>query len=94
MIILDEKIMSGNSHLTGFYADHDDVLPVLSPKTRFSVHRLHSSRARVYAPVVIAKPLRSDIGNRLNYLADTLFLSGSTLAAAGTQREKLVTQAA
>jgi len=43
MIILDEKIISGNSHLTGFYADHDS-LPVLSPKTRFSVYRLHLAR--------------------------------------------------
>ncbi len=37
----------------------------------------------VYVPIVIANP--SDIGNGLNYLVDTLLLSGSALAFAGSQ---------
>jgi uncharacterized membrane protein len=37
----------------------------------------------IYLPIVIANP--SDIGNGLNYLADTLLLSGSALALAGSQ---------
>jgi uncharacterized membrane protein len=46
----------------------------------------------VYVPVVIANP--SDIGNGLNYLVDTLLLSGSALALAGALRGKLKTQTA
>jgi uncharacterized membrane protein len=37
----------------------------------------------VYLPIVIGNP--SDIGNGLNYLADTLLLSGTALALAGTR---------
>lgn len=46
----------------------------------------------VYVPIVIAKP--SSIGNGLNYLVDTLLLSGSALALAGAQRGELMTRAA
>jgi len=42
----------------------------------------------IYVPIVIAQP--SAIGSGLNYLADTLLLSGSALCFAGTQREVLV----
>jgi hypothetical protein len=38
----------------------------------------------VYVPIVVANP--SAIGNGLNYLVDTLLLSGSALAFAGTVR--------
>jgi uncharacterized membrane protein len=41
----------------------------------------------VYVPIVVSNP--SDIGNGLNYLADTLFVCGSLLALAETQRESL-----
>jgi hypothetical protein len=41
----------------------------------------------IYVPLVVSKP--SDIGNGLNYLADTLLLCGSLLALAGTQDESL-----
>jgi uncharacterized membrane protein len=37
----------------------------------------------LYLPIVIANP--ADIGNGLNYLADTLLLSGTALALAGTR---------
>jgi uncharacterized membrane protein len=37
----------------------------------------------IYLPIVIANP--ADIGNGLNYLADTLLLSGTALALAGTR---------
>lgn len=46
----------------------------------------------VYVPIVIAGP--SDIGGGLNYLVDTLFLSGAALAFAGSQCKKEVTQTA
>lgn len=46
----------------------------------------------VYVPIVIAKP--SSIGNGLNYLVDTLLLSGSALTLAGAQRGELMTRAA
>jgi uncharacterized membrane protein len=46
----------------------------------------------VYVPDVIANP--SDIGHGLNSLVDTLLLSGTALAFAGAQREKLVTRTA
>jgi uncharacterized membrane protein len=46
----------------------------------------------VYAPVVIANP--SDIGGGLNYLVDTLLLSGSALVFAGSQHRRLATQTA
>jgi hypothetical protein len=38
----------------------------------------------VYLPIVLGNP--SDIGNGLNYLMDTLLLSGSVLALAQAQR--------
>jgi hypothetical protein len=38
----------------------------------------------LYLPIVVGSP--SDIGNGLNYLMDTLLLSGSVLAFAQTQR--------
>jgi uncharacterized membrane protein len=38
----------------------------------------------IYLPIVVGSP--SDIGNGLNYLMDTLLLSGSVLAFAQTQR--------
>jgi uncharacterized membrane protein len=41
----------------------------------------------IYLPIVVGIP--SDIGNGLNYLADTLMLSGSVLALAQAQREDL-----
>ena len=41
----------------------------------------------IYFPIVVGIP--SDIGNGLNYLADTLMLSGSVLALAQAQREDL-----
>jgi uncharacterized membrane protein len=44
----------------------------------------------VYVPIVISNP--SDIGSGLNYLVDTLLLSGSALAFAGSQRGKLARQ--
>jgi hypothetical protein len=43
----------------------------------------------VYVTVVVANP--SDIGGGLNYLVDTLLLSGSALAFAGSQRRELAT---
>jgi uncharacterized membrane protein len=46
----------------------------------------------IYVPIVIANP--SEIGNGLNYLADTLLLSGSALAFAGARRGEPVTQSA
>jgi len=42
----------------------------------------------VYVPVVVANP--SDIGGGLNYLVDTLLLSGSALALAASQHGELV----
>jgi uncharacterized membrane protein len=44
----------------------------------------------VYVPIVVAKP--SDLEG-MNYLFDTLLLSGSALAFAGSQRKEGVTQA-
>lgn len=41
----------------------------------------------IYVPIVIAAP--SDIASGLNYLVDTLFLSGSVLAFAESQRGKV-----
>jgi uncharacterized membrane protein len=41
----------------------------------------------LYVPLVVSIP--SDIGEGLNYLADTLLLGGSLLALAGTQDESL-----
>jgi uncharacterized membrane protein len=46
----------------------------------------------IYVPIVIAQP--SAIGNGLNYLVDTLLLSGSALCFAGAQRGKVGIQAA
>jgi uncharacterized membrane protein len=46
----------------------------------------------VYVPMMAASP--SDIANGLNFVADTLLLSGSALAFAGSQPGKLTTQAA
>jgi len=46
----------------------------------------------VYFPILLTDP--SDIGSGLNYLGDTLFLSGSALAFAGSQRGKSSTQSA
>jgi uncharacterized membrane protein len=43
--------------------------------------------AVIYFPIVVVNP--SDIGNGLNYLVDTLMLSGSVLALAQAQREGL-----
>ena len=40
--------------------------------------------AVIYVPLLVSKP--SDIGDGLNYLADTLLLCGSLLAFAGTQQ--------
>jgi uncharacterized membrane protein len=37
----------------------------------------------VYVPIVVVKP--GDIGNALNFLVDTLLLSGTLLALAGAQ---------
>jgi hypothetical protein len=37
----------------------------------------------IYVPIVFSNP--ADIGNGLNYLADTLLLSGTALALAGAQ---------
>ena len=37
----------------------------------------------LYLPIVVANP--ADIGNGLNYLADTLLLCGAVLALAGTR---------
>ena len=37
----------------------------------------------LYLPIMIANP--ADIGNGLNYFADTLMLSGAVLALAGTR---------
>jgi uncharacterized membrane protein len=39
----------------------------------------------IYVPIVVANP--SDIGNGLNYLVDTLALSGAALLFAGAQRK-------
>jgi hypothetical protein len=41
----------------------------------------------MYVPLLVSKP--SDIGEGLNYLADTLLLCGSLLAFAKTQPEAL-----
>jgi hypothetical protein len=41
----------------------------------------------IYVPIVVANP--SDIANRLNYLMDTLLLSGGDLALAGALRVNL-----
>lgn len=84
------------SYLTGAVYVVTGLCLVLNKKTRLAATWLGLMIfllvLAVYVPIMLTTP--SDINTGLNYVADTLLLSGSALALAGAQRDKLATQSA